>query len=213
MQKEDLCLVSVATFDRLAERYAEKYFYLDMYDAYLSRFADRIEVHGARVLDVACGPGNVSAYLGKLRPDLDLVGIDLAEGMISQARLRVPSAKFCVKDCRHIGGLGQLFDASAFSFGLSYLTDDDAKQFFTSLNASLTDSAVLYLSTITSDSGWSGFETSSSGDRVYVEYRSVRDVVFMVEQAGYEVEFSELIESPSNAPKTTQDLILVAKRE
>ena len=108
MQNDDFCLVTVATFNRLADRYAEKYFHLDIYDRYLERFAKRIESQGASVLDVACGPGNVSAYLAKVRPDLKLVGVDLAEGMIEQARLRVPSAEFLVKDCRHIGELEQL---------------------------------------------------------------------------------------------------------
>ena len=212
MQTDDFCLVSVATFDRLADRYAEKYFHLDLYDRYLERFVKRIEPQGASVLDVACGPGNVSAYLARARPDLKLVGIDLAEGMVRQARLRVPSAKFWVKDCRHIEGLEQVFDASAFAFGLSYLTDEDANGFFTSLNATVADSAMLYLSTITGESSWSGLETSSSGDRVYLKYRSVAEVVSMVERAGYRVDFTEVIASPANAPKPTQDLILIAQR-
>lgn len=212
MQYDDFCLVSVATFNRLADRYAEKYFHLDMYDRYLERFVKRIESQGASVLDVACGPGNVSAYLAKVRPDLKLVGIDLAEGMVKQARLRVPSAEFLVKDCRHIDELEQVFDASAFAFGLSYLTDNDANRFFTSLNATLADSAMLYLSTITGEPSWSGFETSSSGDRIYLEYRSVSDVVSMVERAGYRVDFMEVIASPANASKSTQDLILIAQR-
>lgn len=212
MRNDDFCLVSVATFDRLADRYAEKYFHLDLYDRYLEQFVKRIESHGASVLDVACGPGNVSAYLAKVRPDLKLVGIDLAEGMIKQARLRVPSAKFWIKDCRHIDGLEQVFDASTFAFGLSYLTDDDANRFFTSLNTTLTDSAMLYLSTITGEPSWSGFETSSSGDRVYLKYRSVADVLSMVERAGYQIEFTDMIASPANAPKPTQDLILIAQR-
>ena len=58
-----------------ADRYAEKYFDLDMYDRYLEQFEKRIESQGASVLDVACGPGNVSAYLAKVRPDLKLVGV------------------------------------------------------------------------------------------------------------------------------------------
>lgn len=212
MQDNDFCLISIATFDRLADRYAEKYFHLDLYDRYLERFVRRIESQGASVLDVACGPGNVSAYLAQARPDLKLVGIDLAEGMIRQARLRVPSAKFWIKDCRYIDGLEQVFDASAFAFGLSYLTDDDANRFFTSLNSILSDSAILYLSTITGESSWSGFETSSGGDRVYLKYRSVDDIVSMVERAGYRIDFTEVITSPANAPKPTQDLILIAQR-
>lgn len=212
MQNDDFCLVSVATFDRLADRYAEKYFHLDMYDQYLERFVSRIELQGACILDVACGPGNVSAYLAKVRPDFKLVGIDLAEGMVKQARSRIPSAEFLIKDCRHIGELEHVFDAAAFAFGLSYLTDDDANRFFSSLVTTLADSAMLYLSTITGEPSWSGFETSSSGDRVYIMYRSVSDVISMVEQAGYRVDFTEVIASPANAPKLTQDLILIAQR-
>jgi SAM-dependent methyltransferase len=212
MQDDDFCLVSVATFSRLADLYAEKYFHLDMYDRYLEQFVKRIEPQGASVIDVACGPGNVSAYLAKVRPDLKLIGVDLAEGMVKQARLRVPSAEFLVKDCRHIGELEHVFDASAFAFGLSYLTDDDAIRFFSSLNAILADSAILYLSTITGEPSSSGYETSSSGDRVYMKYRSVGDVVSMVERAGYRVDFWEVISSPANASKPTQDLILIAQR-
>lgn len=212
MQDDDFCLVSVATFSRLADLYAKKYFHLDMYDRYLEQFVKRIAPQGASVIDVACGPGNVSAYLAKVRPDLKLIGVDLAEGMVKQARLRVPSAEFLVKDCRHIGELEHVFDASAFAFGLSYLTDDDANQFFSSLNAILADSAILYLSTITGDPSSSGYETSSSGDRVYIKYRSVGDVVSMVERAGYRVDFWEVISSPANASKPTQDLILIAQR-
>jgi SAM-dependent methyltransferase len=184
-----------------------------MYDPYLERFVKRIESQGASVLDVACGPGNVSANLAKVRPDLKLIGIDLAEGMVMQARLRVPSAEFLVKDCRHIGELEHVFDASAFAFGLSYLTDDDAIRFFGSLNATVADTAILYLSTITGEPSWSGFETASSGDQVYMTYRSVGDVVSMVERAGYRVDFMEVIASPANASKSTQDLILIAQRD
>ncbi|KPJ95258.1 MAG: hypothetical protein AMJ53_03135 [Gammaproteobacteria bacterium SG8_11] len=212
MQNDDFCLVSVATFNRLADRYAEKYFHQEIYDRFLDQFVKRIGSPGVSVLDVACGPGNISAYLTKVRPDLKLVGIDLAEGMVKQARLRVPSAEFLVKDCRHIDELQQVFDAAAFAFGLSYLTDNDANRFFTSLNAALADSAMLYLSTITGEPRWSGFETSSIGDRVYLEYRSVSEVVSMVERAGYRIDFVEVIASPANAPKSTQDVILIAQR-
>ena len=65
---------------------------------------------------------------------------------------------------------------------------------------------------MTGKPAWSGFETSASGDRVYLEYRTVDDVLAMVERAGYRVEFWEVIPSPANAPKATQDLILIAQQ-
>jgi SAM-dependent methyltransferase len=211
MHEDDFCLTSVATFDRLAERYADKYFHLGLYARYLERFAARIDP-GASVIDAACGPGNVSAHLAKLRPDLQLVGVDLAAGMIEQARSRVPGVEFLIADCRRIHELGRVFDACAFAFGLSYLTDEDASRFFISLNAALTDRAMLYLSTVTGARTSSGFEASSSGDAVYLEYRTAADIVGLVERAGYVVEFTDLIASPANAPKPTQDLVLIAQR-
>jgi SAM-dependent methyltransferase len=212
MPNPDFCLESVATFSRLAESYAAKYFHLELYDPYLEQFAQRIQSRGGVVLDVACGPGNVSAYLAKFRPDLKLVGIDLAEGMIKQAKQRVPSATFLVRDCRCIGELGYLFDAAAFAFGLSYLTDEEANRFFISLDAVLAPSAVLYLSTITGEPARSGFDVSSSGDRVHVTYRRVSDVVALVEGAGFAVDLAHIMESPMGAPMATQDLVLIARR-
>lgn len=44
-------------------------------------------------------------------------------------------------------------------------------------------------------------------------YRSVDDVITMVEHAGHRVDFMEVIASPANASKSTQDLILIAQRE
>ncbi len=141
MADQDFCLESVATFSKLADHYAAKYFDLDIYDQYLERFQQRIESRGANVLDLACGPGNVSAYLAKARPDLRIMGVDLAEEMVKQARRRVPAGEFVVRDCRSLGDLGRSFDACAFAFGLSYLTDSDAARCFNSLNANLTSSA------------------------------------------------------------------------
>jgi SAM-dependent methyltransferase len=209
--QDDLCLTSVATFDRLAERYAEKYFHLDLYDRYLRRFAARV-AYGVSVIDAACGPGNVSAYLTGQRPALAVLGIDLAAGMIAQARIRVPSAQFLIADCRRIHELGRTFDSCAFAMGLSYLTDDDAQRFFFSLNASLSEQAMLLLSTVAGERRLSGLEVSSSGEAVYIEYRSAADVVALVERTGYVVEFTDLIASPANASTQTQDLVLIAQR-
>jgi SAM-dependent methyltransferase len=211
MKNDDYCAVSVATFSKLAERYAKKFFHLDMYDAYLARFAQGIKSR-ASVVDLACGPGNVCAYLMRLRPDLKLLGVDLAEGMIGQARCKVPTAEFVVADCRRIGELGRVFDAAAFAFGLSYLTDEDAGRFFVSLNGALTDDATLYFATITGEQCWSGFEMSSTADRVYIEYRSADAVISMIERAGFAVEYKDVIASPPSASKRTQDLVVIARR-
>jgi ubiquinone/menaquinone biosynthesis C-methylase UbiE len=212
MRTEDSCLESVATFDKFADRYAEKYFALDYYDRFYQMFAEHIPEMGASVVDIACGPGNVAAYLSRERPDVSVVGVDLAKNMVKQARARVPSAEFHVLDCRELHRLKRTFQGAAFAFGLSYLTDTDAGRFFTSLNQVLCPGGALLLSTITGQCARSGYESSSAGDRVFMVYRTPIEVRRLVESYGYSIEFAETVPSPSNATVQSSDVILVAKR-
>jgi ubiquinone/menaquinone biosynthesis C-methylase UbiE len=89
MSTEDHCLETVATFDKFAQRYADKYFALDIYDRFYQMFADRIPRGPASVVDIACGPGNVAAWLTRVRPDISVVGVDLSNSMLEQARAEV----------------------------------------------------------------------------------------------------------------------------
>jgi ubiquinone/menaquinone biosynthesis C-methylase UbiE len=208
----DTCQISVNTFDRFAERYAQKYLALDTYDDYYRQFCLHVSRQGATVLDVACGPGNVSAYLVRERPDLQVLGIDLAPSMVRLAQTHVPSASFLVHDCRHLADLDRVFDGIAYAFGLNYLNKEDAEQFFESLSKVLAPNGVLYLSTMSGPTEHSGLETSSSGDQIYVYYRPKQEIEQLVQRAGLELVFLDEIASPANASKPTIDVVLVARR-
>jgi len=208
----DTCLVSVDTFDRFAERYAQKYFALNTYDIYYKQFCFQLSRKGATVLDVACGPGSVSAFLVRERPDLHVLGIDLAPSMIRLAQTHVPAANFMVHDCRQLPGLGRLFDGIAYAFGLNYLNEADAQQFFESLPNVLSPNGVLYLSAMSGPTEQSGLEISSSGDKIYVYYRSIKEIEKFVQNAGLSIVFLEEIASPAYASKATIDVVLIARR-
>jgi len=208
----DTCRISVNTFDRLAETYAGKYFALGTYDAYYREFCSHVPRQGATVLDVACGPGNVSAFLVRERPDLQVVGIDLAPNMVRLAQTHAPSAGFLVHDCRHLVDLGRVFDGIVYAFGLNYLDQEDAEQFFSSLGEVLTPNGVLYLSAMLGPRERSGLQTSSSGDQIYVYYRPRQEIHQLVRSAGLKIVFSDDIASPANASKPTIDVVLVAQR-
>jgi trans-aconitate 2-methyltransferase len=53
-----------------------------------------------RVVDLGCGPGNLTALLGRRWPQADVVGIDSSEAMIRAAREAQPDARFEVGDVR-----------------------------------------------------------------------------------------------------------------
>jgi len=209
----DPCQVSADTFGRLAGGYATRYFDLPLYDAALADFAAAIGPDDGLVLDLACGPGNVAARLLRARPRLQVLGWDLAPGMVDEARRRVPGARFETGDARQVHRLGEaVLDAAAFGFGLSYLPDAAAGDCLRALFAALRPGAPLYLSTLTGEPAREGWETGRSGDRVWMARRPVAEVLARVEAAGFELLSHDALSSPAQAREVTRDLQLLARR-
>ncbi len=80
---------------------------------------------GMRILDLACGPGNLSRLLAKrVVPGGELVGVDLAPGMIELARSAgIPNARFEVMDIERLEFADATFDAAVCGHGLQFAPD------------------------------------------------------------------------------------------
>jgi len=212
----DHCQLSAATFDQLAERYRDKYMDLDLYDAGYARFCALLPAGRARVLDAACGPGNVARYLLAQRPELELLGIDLAPRMVALAQAALPAAQFAVHDCRAIaclpGPFDGTFDGIVCAFGLPYLSADEAAAFIAAAAAQLRPSGALYLSAMEGRPEDSGLETSSSGEQVYVHYHAAEALQQALRASGLRLLELQRMPAPPGASKKTQDLIIIASK-
>ncbi len=80
---------------------------------------------GMRVLDLACGPGTLSRPLAqKVRPGGEVVGVDLAPGMIELARAaETPNARFEVMDIEQLSFADASFDAAACGHGIQFVPE------------------------------------------------------------------------------------------
>lgn len=80
---------------------------------------------GMRVLDIACGPGTLTRLLARMvAPGGEVVGVDLAQGMIELARRSgVANARFEVMDMEHLAFEGASFDAAICGHGLQFAPD------------------------------------------------------------------------------------------
>ncbi len=184
---------------------------LPQYEECCREFCDLLRPNRPRVLDVACGPGNLARYLVRQRPDLDLLGIDLAPRMVELAREAVPSARFAVHDCRRLADLHETFDGIVCAFGLPYLSPEEAAAFLDAAAHVLEPDGGLFLSTMLGRSEDGGFEPCSTGDRLYVTYYDEEKVLRMVRGAGFTVVKRWRMASPIGAAKATTDLILIAR--
>ena len=52
----------------------------------------------ARVVDMGCGPGNSTELLVRRFPDAEVIGLDTSPNMLSEARKRLPGARFAEAD-------------------------------------------------------------------------------------------------------------------
>ena len=59
---------TIATWDKLAERYEQMFMDLNIYHESYDAFCDAVEVEEGRLLEIGCGPGNITQYLQKKLP-------------------------------------------------------------------------------------------------------------------------------------------------
>lgn len=205
---------SAQVFDRLADLYQSKYMDLDLYDESYALLAGPLPQH-ARVLDAACGPGTVARRLLAWRPDLQLLGVDLAPRMVELARAAVPAARFEVGDCRRLPGEPASWDAIVCAFGLPYLNPAEAQGFIDQAGRLLAPGGLLYLSAQGGRPEDSGPQRSSRGDVVHVFFHATEGPAGLparLAAAGLQWVAQGELPSPANAPAKTADWFGIARK-
>jgi trans-aconitate methyltransferase len=117
--------------------------YNESYDALIARMSPN-----AKLLDVGCGPANVSEYIRKHLPEISVTGIDLAPEMIFHAKRNIPDGFFHVMDIRDISQLKEVFDVVVLGFCIPYLSDDEIVSLLRDINKLMNSEGTIYMSYI-----------------------------------------------------------------
>ena len=94
---------TISTYDRIAAQFATANWRFDQDD---SRVAFARAITGGdssaryRILDAGCGPGRDCAWFKER--DFQVTGVDFSEGMLAEARRRVPDVEFIHADLRQL---------------------------------------------------------------------------------------------------------------
>lgn len=164
------------TWNKIAKLYEEKFMHLDLYNQSYDAFLKAIPGKNAKVLEIGCGPGNISKYILNHRPDLQLEGTDISGNMIALAAKNNPTGKFYVMDCRDLDQNKSHYSAILCGFCIPYLLEKDCRKFIKDCADKLIPGGILYLSFVEGDPKQSGFMTGSSGDRTYFSYYPSREI-------------------------------------
>ncbi|MBS1761876.1 MAG: class I SAM-dependent methyltransferase [Bacteroidetes bacterium] len=160
------------TWNKVASLYQEKFMNLDLYNETYNYICENLKIDRAKILDVGCGPGNITKYLLSKRKDFVILGIDVASNMIELARKNNPNARFSIMDARRVNDLDARFDCIICGFILPYLSQNDFERFLNDSYRLLNHNGLIYLSYVEGDSINSGYQTGSSVDKVYFYYYS-----------------------------------------
>jgi ubiquinone/menaquinone biosynthesis C-methylase UbiE len=202
---------AVDLFNKLADSYQERFFSVDHYKESLKILLEQLE-DGSNVLDIACGPGNISHYLLERLPGLKLLGIDLAPNMIDLARKNNPGARFLVYDALLIDHLESNFDAVVIGFLFPYLSIDQVELFLFKVYEKLNENGIIYLSTMEDLYENSRLKKSSTGEELMMHYYEADFLQRLLEQIGFQVISTKKQPFAVSETESDTDLIIIARK-
>jgi len=201
------------TWNKVASLYQDKFMDLDLYDETYDYICKAIAKEKAKILEIGCGPGNITKYLLSKRPDFDVFGIDIAPNMIELAKKNNPTAKFSIMDSRKIDEIQEKYDGIVCGFCLPYLSSIDTEKIINDSYNLLNESGFLYVSFVEGDPNKSDYQIGSSGDRVYFYFHNLETLKAQLTKR----KFSELKTFRVTYKRTENDIeihtIITAKKK
>jgi 2-polyprenyl-3-methyl-5-hydroxy-6-metoxy-1,4-benzoquinol methylase len=183
---------------------------LSIYEKTFELFCQSITNYGAKILEIACGPGNITRYLLKNREDFQILGIDIAPNMLELAKINNPKANFELMDCRNILSLNQQFDGIMCGFCLPYLSKEEAIELIENSYNLLNNNGIIYISTMEDDYSKSYLHTSNRGDQIFMHYHQADYLCDALEKVGFtDIQLSRQLFTDGK----TIDLILIARKK
>ena len=204
--------IAVSVFNKMAKPYQDKFMDVSLYHDSFDLFCASIKKENAEVLELACGPGNITKYLLSKRKDLKILGTDLATNMIDLAKQNNPKAEFQLMDCRNMALLKKRYDAIMCGFCFPYLSKEEVLKLIGDARRLLNPKGMIYISTIEGDYNKSGFKKGSGGDEIYMHYYEAEYLCKVLEECHFKILNLQCKKYKADDGTNITDLILIAEK-
>jgi ubiquinone/menaquinone biosynthesis C-methylase UbiE len=208
----DKYLETFETWNKVAKLYEDKFMDLDLYNDTYDKFCELLSKNNPSILEIGCGPGNITKYLLNKRPDFEILGIDISQNMIDLAKINCPNTKFEVMDSREIDNIKTKFDAVVCGFCLPYLSEFDIKKIIGDCKNLLNEKGILYLSFVEGEKDKSGYQKGSSGNRTYFYYHNTENLTNQLKANDFDnLNFMLINYQKKDKTKETHTIIIAEK--
>ena len=205
--------VAVEVFNKMAHVYQSKFMDVNLYEDTFDFFCNAIEKENAEVLELACGPGNITKYLLNKRPDFKILGTDLSVNMIELAKANNPSAQFKIMDGRDIATISKKHDAIMCGFFLPYLSKEETIKLIHDTSNIVNSKGLFYISTMEDDYNKSAFKKGSGGDEIFMHYHQADYLIQALTENQFKILKVDRKEYPALDGSKVVDLILIAEKQ
>lgn len=137
-------------YSEYASQFDEKIGALKNYDECYTDFVNGAE-RKESLLDLACGPANVSSFIQKLSPGINISCVDLSEDMLQLAKAKIGDGDFYASDILSINIPEQSYDLIVCAFGIPYIKRSEIDVFISELARFSTKGSAIYISCMMGD--------------------------------------------------------------
>lgn len=208
----DIYKETFETWNKIASLYQDKFMDLNLYNDTYDFVCRSIDKANPKILEIGCGPGNITKYLLSKRPDFDIFGIDIAPNMIELASKSNPTANFAVMDSRQIDEIKTKYDGIVCGFCLPYLSHSDSQKLIGDCYNLLNENGLIYMSFVEGDPNKSDFQVGSSGDRIFFYYHNLDELKKQFVENNFEELQTFKVEYKKSETEIDIHTILTAKK-
>lgn len=185
---------------------------IGIYNTYRDQFCKLIKLNNPEILEIGCGPGNITKYLLSKRADFNITSIDVAPNMIELAKKNNPTVQFKLMDCRNINSITKKYDALLCGFCIPYLSKQDCSKLIIDTFNLLNDNGIFYFSMIEGNYNDSGYTTGSTGDQMYIYFYNVLFFKKKLIENNFKLIELHKVDYPINKTENETHLIFIAKK-
>ena len=201
----------VEAFGKAAKVYQEKFMDVSAYHNSLNFYIDHLEPN-SNVLELACGPGNLTSHLSSSNKNLNILATDASAEMVELAKQNNPSVNFQILDIKNLTEIKNQFEGIVAGFILNYLSKQEVINFLSEAKKMLFKKGLIYTSFMEAEEINSGIKTSSTGEyHLYINYFTKHNIESILTDLNFEIIYSE--EIPSQSLPSKNDLVLIANQK
>ncbi len=200
---------TIKAYDNSAEKFEKTIAQYDNYDETYDYLVEQLQ-DGDAILDLACGPGNISGYLSRRRV-LTITGYDLSVKMLELAKKSMPHGMFLERSIISFTS-EEPVDLVINGFGFPYLQDDQIDQSLESSYKALNAHGLLYISFMDGDK--EGFETTSfhTEDEFYLLHHDKDRIIDKLRGQGFSIKMQWKLGYEEPDGTITDDIIIIAEK-